>query len=94
MKTPRTAPIVTYCWDSEDGTIHPIGYFSRSLNKAEKNYDTTQRECLGIVWAVLLLRPYLEGTRFLLRTDHDSLKWIMGMSEATGKLARWRLHLQ
>ena len=32
-----------------DKTIRPIGYFSRSLIHVERNYDTTERECLGIV---------------------------------------------
>lgn len=74
-----------------DNTIRPIGFFSRTLNKAERNYNTTQRECLAIVWAMLLLRPYLEGVHFTLRTDHDALTWLMGLTIATGKLARWRL---
>ncbi len=41
-----------------------------------------------------MLRPYLEGSRFVLRTDHDALKWILGLTEAKGKLARWQLRLQ
>ena len=52
----------------------PLGFWSRTLSSAEKNYDTTNKECLAVVWAVLSLRPYLEGTRFLIRTDHDALK--------------------
>lgn len=72
----------------------PIGYWSRSLAPAEKNYDTTQKECLAVVWAVLILRPYLEGSRFTIRTDHQALKWLMNLSDASGRLQRWRLRLQ
>ena len=72
----------------------PIGYWSRSLSKAERNYTTTEQECLSIVWAVVILRPYLEGTEFTIRTDHDSLKWLLNLSDATGRLQRWRLRLQ
>lgn len=75
------------------GTTRLVGYWSRSLNKAEKAYDTTHRECLAVVWAVLMLRYYLEGARFTIRTNHDALRWILNMADATGKLARWRLHL-
>jgi len=80
--------------DQPDGQpMKPLGYWSRSLNKAERNYNTTQRECLAVVWAVLMLRPYLYGTRFTLRTDHESLRWILNLSDASGKLQRWRLRL-
>lgn len=42
---------------------------------------------------VFLLRPYLEGTRSTIRSDHDSSKWIRNMSDASGMLASRRLHL-
>jgi len=46
-----------------------------------------------VVWASLLLRPYIEGTRFTVRTDHAALKWMLLMDEAQGRLARWRVWL-
>lgn len=47
-----------------------------------------------MIWAVLMLRPYVEGRRFTIRTDHESLRWNLNMADATGKLSRWRLRLQ
>ena len=76
-----------------DGTSRPIGFWSRSLTPAEKNYSTGERECIAIVWAVQLLRPYLERTHFDLYTDHIALRWIMNMTDASSRLTRWRLRL-
>lgn len=51
-----------------------IGYWSRTLTLAETRYDTTKCECLAVVWSMLILRLYLEGRRFTIRTDQASLR--------------------
>lgn len=73
---------------------HVISYISRSLNRAERNYSTTQKECLAVIWAVEKFRGYVEGYRFTVITDHHSLVWLQNLQNPTGKLCRWALRLQ
>jgi len=72
---------------------HPVGYWSRGLTAAEQNYSTTERECFGVAWAVLKLRHFLDGQRFLIRTDHQALSWIYSTTYSSGRLMQWRLRL-
>jgi hypothetical protein len=77
-----------------EGIEHPIAYASRTLNPAESNLDTTEKEVLAIIWCVKHFRPYLYGRKFTLRTDHQPLKWLKELKEPNAKLTRWRLALE
>ena len=67
---------------------HVITYASRALTAAERNYTTTEKECLAIVWAAHYWRAYLLGKPFAIITDHQSLTWLQGLKEPKGRLAR------
>ena len=45
------------------------------------------------MWAVLTLRPYIEGTHVKVRTDHAALKWMLTVNDPTGRLMHWSLRL-
>jgi hypothetical protein len=71
-----------------------VEYASRLLTPAEKNYTTTEREALAIVFGVQKFRGYLEGARVIVASDHQPLKWLMSLRSPSGRLARWALLLQ
>ena len=74
---------------AHEGHEQVIAYASRVLSKAEKQYCATRREMLALVWAVKCFRPYLWGRRFIIRTDHNSLRWLQNFKDPQGQIARW-----
>ncbi|GBM96236.1 Retrovirus-related Pol polyprotein from transposon 297 [Araneus ventricosus] len=71
-----------------------IAYFSKSLGKPERNYCLTRKELLAIVKSIEHFHHYLYGRKFLLRTDHASLRWFLNFKEPEGEIARWIQRLQ
>lgn len=73
---------------------HPIEYASRLLTPPERNYSTTEREALAVVWALKKFRAYIEGAQITVASDHQPLKWLLSLKSPTGRLARWALEIQ
>ncbi|CAN6694213.1 unnamed protein product [Malus baccata var. baccata] len=78
----------------KDKKPHVIYYASRTLNDAQLNYSTTEKELLTVVFALHKFRSYLIGTKIIVFTDHAALKYLLTKKEAKPRLIRWMLLLQ
>lgn len=76
------------------GKERPVAYASRTLNKSECNYSTTEKELLAILYGCKTFRPYLYGQKFQIITDHRPLKWLFNHKDPSSKMQRWRLKLE
>jgi len=71
----------------------PIAYYSRTLNSAERNYSTIEKELLAILDTTKFFRPYVFGRKFVIETDHHPLVWLYKIKEPNSRLIRWKLKL-
>ena len=72
---------------------HAIYYASRTLNDAQRNYSTIEKEFLAIVFALEKFRSYLLGTKVIVYSDHAVIHYLMTKKEAKPRLIRWILLL-
>ncbi|XP_075499196.1 uncharacterized protein LOC142537576 [Primulina tabacum] len=77
-----------------DKMFKAIYYASRTLNAAQQNYTTTEKEMLSVVFAFDKFRTYLIGTKVTVFTDHAALRYLFAKKDAKPRLIRWILLLQ
>ncbi|KAJ9557548.1 hypothetical protein OSB04_012162 [Centaurea solstitialis] len=76
----------------QDKIFHSIYYSSKTLNSAQINYTTIEKELLAVVFA--FERSYLMGTKVIVHTDHAAIKYLVSKKDAKPRLIRWVLLLQ
>ena len=81
----------------DSGVERVIAYASRILNKHERRYSATEKECLAIVWSLRHFRPYIFGlgkNAILVETDHKALSFVYGKNSTNARVQRWLLSVQ
>lgn len=94
-------PFVLECDASGDGigavlmqNKHPIVYESRKLNKLEKLYSIYDKEMLAIMHALTKFRQCLVGSKFVVKTDHNSLRYFLGQKDLKDRQQKWISKIQ
>ena len=78
----------------EGGKPYVVYYASKTLNEAQRNYTTTEKELLAMVYALDKFRAYLVRSDIVIFTDHSALKYLLTKKDAKARLVRWVLLLQ
>jgi hypothetical protein len=91
-----SAPFIVECDASGSGigaVLHQadgaITFFSRALPPRHRGLAVYERELIGLSQAVRHWRPYLWGRPFVVKTDHQPLKYILDQRLATIPQHHW-----
>ena len=77
-----------------DKHFRPIYYASKTLDNAQGNYTTTEKELLAVVYAFDKFRSYLCLSKITVFTDHAALGYLFSKADSKPRLIRWILRLQ
>ena len=65
-----------------DKKLNVIHYASKTLDNAQRNYATTEKELLAVVFACDKFRPYIVDYKVTIHTDHAAIKYLMEKKDA------------
>ncbi|KAK1666958.1 hypothetical protein QYE76_055117, partial [Lolium multiflorum] len=77
-----------------DKKLNVIHYASKTLDAAQRNYATTEKELLAVVFACDKFRSYIVDSKVTIHTDHAAIRYLMTKKDAKPRLIRWVLLLQ
>lgn len=80
------------------GSERTVGYASRTLNTAERNYSTIEKEAMAVLFGVNKFHQFLFGHKFTIKTDHKPLERLFSErkgvpQQASAKIQRSALTL-
>ena len=68
---------------------NPISFESRKLQPHERLYSIYDKEMLAIMHALAKFRQYLVGVKFIVKTDHNSLRHFLTQKELNDRQKKW-----
>lgn len=76
-----------------DTSYRPIMFVSHKLTETELNWPTHDKEMYAIIYTLKQCRPYVEGKRVTVITDHNSLIYMHSQPKLSARQARWNEYL-
>ena len=71
-----------------------IYYANKTLDSAQANYTTTEKEFLAVVFALEKFRSSIVGSPVTIFTNHTALKYLLSKQDTKPRLTRWILLCQ
>ena len=78
----------------EDKKAFVIYYANKTLDSAQANYTTTEKEFLAVFFALEKFRSYIVGSPVTIFTDDTALKYLLSKQDTKPRLTRWILMFQ
>ena len=73
----------------EDKKEFVIYYASKTLDSAQSNYTTTEKELLFVVFALEKFGSYIVGSLVTIFTYHAAMKYLLSKQDTKPRLTRW-----
>ena len=79
----------------QSGEERVICYASNTLTKCQRKYCITRKELLAAFHYIKQFKYYLAGRKFILRTDHKALEWLLNWKQPnTSQYCLWKAELE
>jgi hypothetical protein len=78
----------------KEGRVHAVYYASKTLNEAQLNYATMEKELLVMVFTFIKFRSYIVNSKVIVYTNHAAIKYLLAKKDAKPRLICWILLLQ
>jgi len=77
-----------------DNKFHPVFYFSQRTTSVQSRYHSYELEMLAIINSIKRFHVYLQGIKFKIITDCNSITLTLKKKDINPRIARWALFLQ
>ena len=73
---------------------HPIDFESRNLHPLDMIYSIYDKEMLAMMHALIKFRQYLVGNKFVVKIDHNNLRYFLTQKDLNERQQKWVTKIQ
>ncbi|KAG1393183.1 hypothetical protein G6F60_011646 [Rhizopus arrhizus] len=74
--------------------LHPIAFESKKLSLTEQGYPIQERELLAVLHSLRVWRCFVDGSQYVIYTDHNPLQYLRSQGKPTPRLVRWMSEIE